>query len=101
MKRNSMLISREEIIYSLFMDIKREKKQMSVGSSTFFNPITGRMTSDITDQCEYWKCVAKFEGYLMALNWGYEEKDGWLYIRRNSNSRLIIKIKLLDRENLK
>lgn len=35
----------------------------------------------------------------MALNWGYEEKDGWLYIRRNSDSRLIIKIKLLGREN--
>lgn len=85
-----------EIIYDLYMRMKIEQKNIKAGTQYLKNPWTGRVTMDTPDRTQYWINRAKLDGFLMALDWNYEEINGELYIRRNSDGRLKVKIQIVN-----
>ena len=79
----------------LYQDYLRKKIQVEAGTTYEFNPLLGKRAAHIPnlDQLKYFK--GKFEGFLLAHNWLFDDKSEkeLLIIRRASFNPLMDSIK--------
>lgn len=85
-----------ETLLDLYMNYFREKRNVGVFTKYETNPFSGRKSVDMpnTEQLKYYQ--GKFEGFLLAHNWLFDDKTekGFLIIRRASDNRIILRLKV-------
>lgn len=85
-----------ETLLDLYMNYLREKINVKEFTEYDTNPFSGRKSAYMpnTEQLKYHK--GKFEGFLLAYNWLFDDKTekGFLIIRRASDNRIILRLKV-------
>lgn len=85
-----------ETLLDLYMNYLRKKINVKEFTKYVTNTFSGRKSADMpnTEQLKYHQ--GKFEGFLLAHNWLFDDKTekGFLIIRRASDNRIILRLKV-------
>lgn len=85
-----------ETLLDLYMNYLREKRNVGVFTKYETYPFSGRKSVDMPNTEQFKYNQGKFEGFLLAHNWLFDNKTekGFLIIRRASDTRIILRLKV-------